>query len=101
MQEIRATNLALISGIVSIGKQSARKLALLINRSQSSVHRHEQSQEKRNQYPESVLWETESRQAWLKLLYFTVLYTFGMECHIGADKLTNNSRPNHHKPCYS
>ena len=24
---------------------------------------------------------------WLKLLVFAVLYTFGMECHVGADKL--------------
>lgn len=34
-----------------------------------------------------MLWENEAGQAWLKLLYFAVLYTFGMECHVGADKL--------------
>jgi len=64
-QEIRATHLALISGITCIGKQSLRKLAALINRSKSSVHRHEQSLEKRNQHPESMLWKTEAGQAWL------------------------------------
>lgn len=90
-KEIRGTSREVIIEMARGGKQSLRKLASLINRSRSSVHRHEQSLEKRNQYPESMLWETEAGQAWLKLLYFAVLYTFGMECHIGADKLANNS----------
>ena len=34
-----------------------------------------------------MLWETEGGRAWLKLMFFAVLYTFGMECHVGADKL--------------
>ena len=62
-------------------------MASLVNRSKSSVHRHEQSRAKRNQYPESAFWETEAGAAWLKLLVIAALYTFGMECHVGADKL--------------
>ena len=34
------------------------------------------------------MWETEAGEAWLKLLMVAVLYTFGMECHVGADKLS-------------
>jgi hypothetical protein len=53
------------------------------------VHRHKQAWLRRNQYPESALWETEAGQAWMKLLVVAVLYTFGMECHVGADKLSH------------
>lgn len=35
-----------------------------------------------------MLWETEAGEAWLKLLMVGVLYIFGMECHVGADKLS-------------
>jgi hypothetical protein len=34
------------------------------------------------------LWETEAGEAWLKLLMVAVLYVFGMESHVGADKLS-------------
>jgi hypothetical protein len=63
-------------------------LAVLVNRSKSSVHRHQKAQARRHQYPESALWETEAGEAWLKLLMVAVLYSFGMECHVGADKLS-------------
>ena len=34
------------------------------------------------------MWETEAGEAWLKRLMVAVLYSFGMECHVGADKLS-------------
>jgi methionine synthase I (cobalamin-dependent) len=34
------------------------------------------------------LWETEAGEAWLQQLTVADLYTFGMECHVGADKLS-------------
>jgi len=77
----------IITEIARSGKQSFRKLASLINRSKSSVHRHEQARVRRNQHPESVLWETDSGEAWQQMLVLATLYTFGMECHVGADKL--------------
>ncbi len=61
---------------------------MLVNRSKSSVHRQQKAQAQRNQHPESALWETEAGEAWLKLLMVAVLYSFGMECHVGADKLS-------------
>ena len=87
-QEIRATSRLIIDEIATSGKQSLRKLADLINRSKSSVHRHQQAQAQRNQHPESALWATEAGEAWLKLLMVAVLYSFGMECHVGADRLS-------------
>ena len=34
------------------------------------------------------MWATEAGEAWLKLLMVAVLYSFGMECHVGADRLS-------------
>lgn len=77
----------IINELVDSSKKSLRQLAALVDRSKSSVHRHRQSQARRNRHPESGLWETEVGETWLKLLMVAVLYSFGMECHVGADKL--------------
>ena len=34
------------------------------------------------------MWATEAGEAWLKLLMAAVLYSFGRECHVGADRLS-------------
>lgn len=70
------------------GKQSCRKLGIQLELSKSSVHRHLQARERRNQHPASCLWETEAGQAWLRRLYFGVLYCFGLGHNIGAEKLS-------------
>src|SRR5665811_142055 len=81
-----AKRLSLIIG--RSGKQSVRKLAQFINGAKSSVHRHLRAQKRRNQHPESFFWETEAGSAWLRLLVFAVLYLFGLECGVGARKLS-------------
>lgn len=63
-------------------------MAARVKRSKSSVHRHRKAQARRAHHPESAFWETEAGQAWLKILWVAVLYIFGMECHVGADKLS-------------
>ena len=60
----------------------------MIDRSKSSVHRHLQAKEKRNQHPESSLWETEAGSAWLRLLVFATLYFFGLKSGVGMDTLS-------------
>ena len=65
-----------------------RKLACCLNGTKSSVHRHLRAQKQRNQHPESFFWETEAGSAWLRLLVFAVLYLFGLECGVGARKLS-------------
>ena len=52
------------------------------------MHRHLRAQKRRNQHPESFFWETEAGSAWLRLLVFAVLYLFGLECGVGARKLS-------------
>ncbi|HEY5139070.1 MAG TPA: hypothetical protein VIJ25_07100, partial [Methylococcales bacterium] len=52
------------------------------------MHRHLRSQKLRNRHPESSFWETEAGSAWLRLLVFAVLYLFGLECGVGAGKLS-------------
>jgi hypothetical protein len=52
------------------------------------VHRHLRAQKRRNRHPESVFWETEAGSAWMRLLVFAAIYQFGLECGVGAGKLS-------------
>jgi len=56
--------------------------------SKSSVHRHQQAIERRNQYPESEWWETEAGSAWLKLLVVGSIFFFGIKHGIGVGELS-------------
>lgn len=56
--------------------------------SKSSVHRHQQAIERRNQYPESEWWETEAGSAWLKLLVLGSIFFFGIKHGIGVGELS-------------
>ncbi|MGY6275704.1 hypothetical protein [Methylomonas sp. MgM2] len=80
----------IINEQIAGSKKSLRQLSARLNRSKSSVHRHRhrQAQARRNQHPESAFWETEAGEAWLQRLMVAVLYCFGLECHVGADKLS-------------
>ncbi|WP_347990348.1 DUF6399 domain-containing protein [Methylomonas sp. AM2-LC] len=53
-QKLRTTSRLIIDEIARSGKQSVRKLAALVNRSKSSVYRHQQTQALRNQHPEAA-----------------------------------------------
>ena len=70
------------------GKRSIRKIAEATGIPKSSVHRHQRAIERRNQYPESSLWETAAGQEWLRLLVFGTIYVFGIKCGIGAETLS-------------
>jgi hypothetical protein len=56
--------------------------------SKSSVHRLYQRIQRRHQYPESPLWETEAGQQWLRLLVFAALFVFTLEGGIGCERLS-------------
>ncbi len=85
---IRETGQKIMAWIAAHGKQSCRKLGAQLALSKSSVHRHLQARESRKQHPESCFWETEAGQAWLRRLFFGVLYCFGLGNNIGAEKLS-------------
>ena len=87
-QNIRAASKAIVASITTFGKQSVRKLGEMINRSKSSAHRHLQGKERRNQHPESWLWETDAGSAWLRLQMIATLYQFGLKSGVGAGTLS-------------
>ena len=68
---------------------SRRAIAKILGISKSSVQRHLTSQFRRQQYPESQMWETEAGQYWLRLLVFGAIYYFGIKGGIGAGSLSD------------
>jgi hypothetical protein len=72
----------------NFGTTSFRSLAAATKLSKSSVHRLYQRIQRRNQYPESPLWETEAGQQWLRLLVLAALFVFTLEGGIGCERLS-------------
>ncbi|MDD4915288.1 MAG: hypothetical protein PHW13_09680 [Methylococcales bacterium] len=77
----------IVGQLATKGNQSIRKIASAVHRSKSAVHRHLRRQKIRNKHPESPFWETEAGDAWLRRMMLATLYIFGLDCHVGADKL--------------
>lgn len=71
-----------------VGEQSFRSLAAATKLSKSSVHRLYHRLLRRNQYPESQLWETEAGQQWLRLLVFAAVFVFALQGGIGCERLS-------------
>ncbi len=74
--------------IKEIGTASIRKIAEATGLSKSSVHRHLKAKERRNQYPESHLWETAEGQQWIRRLVVSSLFHFGFKQGVGAESIT-------------
>lgn len=68
--------------------QGIEAIASATEISKSSVQRHQQGIKRRNQYPESELWETECGSAWLKRLVFGSIFFFGIKHGIGVGELS-------------
>jgi hypothetical protein len=68
---------------------SRRAIAKVLGISKSSVQRHLTTQFRRQQYPESQMWETAEGQNWLRLLVFGVIYCFGIKAGVGAGSLSD------------
>ncbi len=62
---------------------AVREAAEASGTSNSSAHRHKQALERRNQHPESWLWETEEGFRWLIILVCATIYRFGIRGGIG------------------
>lgn len=62
---------------------TVREAAVASGTSKSSAHRHKQALERRNQHPESWLWETEEGFRWLIILVCATIYMFGIRGGIG------------------
>ena len=59
--------------------QTLAAIAAATGVSKSSVHRHQQSIEQRQQYPESDWWETKVGYVYLVRLVVGVIYFFGIK----------------------
>jgi Family of unknown function (DUF6399)/IclR helix-turn-helix domain len=70
-------------------QQSLRAIAAATGIPKSSVHRHLRIIDRRQQYPESYLWETTEGAAWLRLLVFGAIDCFGIKGGIGSDSLSD------------
>jgi hypothetical protein len=68
-------------------KASIRQVARQIGLSKSRVHRLGQAMARRNQHPESWLWETEAGRRWFIRLVVAVLSTFGLKRGVGAETM--------------
>ena len=80
-----AKSVVIFNAIREHGKQSIRSLADRTGLSKSSVHRHLQTIDRRDRYPESSLWETEAGRAWLIRLVVATLFVFGLKRGVGAE----------------
>ena len=69
-------------------KQGIEAIARATGIPKSSVHRHQQSIARRNQYPESGFWETAAGYGWLLRLVVAVVYHFGVKQGVGAESLS-------------
>ena len=85
---IRTTQRITFAKIAELGMQPVRKLAELINRPKSNLQRYIKTLARRNKHPESMLWETEAGEAWLRRLVFATLYMFGLQRDVGAETLS-------------
>jgi len=76
------------ANIAEFGRQTLRKIAQATGLSKSSVERSLKSLEKRDQHPESHLWETEEGKAWLLRLVIAMIYVFGLKGNQGAERMS-------------
>ncbi len=70
------------------GFLSVRALAQATNLSKSSVHRLSQKIKRRQNHPESPLWETPEGYQWLRLLVFATIYIFGIKHGVGSEAVS-------------
>src|SRR5918992_4503291 len=83
-----AKSVILFNSIHEHGKQSIRRLADRTGLSKSSVHRHLQTIDRRDRYPESSFWETPAGRAWLIRLVVATLFVFGLKRGVGAETIS-------------
>lgn len=74
--------------ISQTGKQTIRGMAQALGLSKSSVHRHQRSIARRNQHPESEVWETQVGKDWLKRLVFASIFVFCFKRGVGCESLS-------------
>jgi hypothetical protein len=87
-EAIRHRDSVVFANIAEVGSQTIRSIASKIGISKDSIIRSLKSLTKRNKHPESMFWNTEAGQQWLRVLVFAVLFEFGLKGHQGADRMS-------------
>ncbi len=70
------------------GQQTLRGMAARIGLSKSSVHRQQQTIARRNQHPESGLWESAAGADWLHRLVIASIFVFCFKRGVGCESLS-------------
>ena len=83
-----AKSIRIFTYLCDHGTQSVRRVACQTGVSKSSVHRLTQAMQRRDQHPESWLWETAEGRQWLTRLVVATLYTFGRKRGVGLDTIS-------------
>ena len=84
---IRHRDIKIFAHIAEFGRQSLRQIAKATGQSKDRVARSLAVLSRRDQFPESHLWETEEGQAWLHRLVLATVYEFGLKGNQGADRM--------------
>lgn len=84
---IRSRDIKIFAHVAEFGRQSLRQIAQATGQSKDKVARSLTVLKKRDQFPESQMWETEAGQAWLHRLVVATVYEFGLKGAQGADRL--------------
>lgn len=85
---IRARDRSILAALQEAGKLSLRKLAELRGIGKDSVWRALKAIERKQVHPESVLWESEVAQQWLRRMYQAAILTFVLEGGVGAERVS-------------
>ncbi|MCP4348474.1 MAG: transposase family protein [Desulfobacterales bacterium] len=87
-EKIRSIGLRIFTVLRKSDKLTYSQLAEEADTSKSSAFRQVNGIERRNVYPESVLWEHEEGYEWIRRHFFATLLIFGVQHGIGADALS-------------
>jgi hypothetical protein len=74
------------------GRQTIRAMAEALGMSKSSVHRHQRALQRRQQQPESDLWESPAGTAWLKILVLATVFVFCCQRGVGCESVSQYFR---------
>jgi hypothetical protein len=69
-------------------RHSVRGIAQATGFSKSAVHRHQQARARRNQHPESELWESPAGADWLRRLVVASIFIFCFQHGVGCESLS-------------
>jgi hypothetical protein len=87
MMNVRARGRTIFAFFQQHRQGTLQQAAEATGMSRSAAYRQRQAMTRRNQHPESWLWETEEGMRWLVLLMCATLYIFGIRGGVGMETI--------------